>query len=376
LKYLSYSVFALLVLVGCEKYPSGTIISVSKEEVIELMDTIAIDIDADLMGQYVAWSISDDNCFVAYHHSLHKIDVFNLSDQKFSYSIRLDNQGPHAVVPLGDVVKIKNEFFVISGLYYYRISPDGFVVDKKIYSDLNISKEGYFSSQRGPRMMGYSYFSFDREQGGFFQPIYKYMEDGVLDFSAYFMSFIDYTTWESTYVPVYYPALFLEAHTKSIALGDANMIRTGSSLIFNFPCANEVFEYNTLSKNLKAYTPEILNKEEMMIDIREYGDDMLSQTNAQMLSSRYLPVKYDKKNNVYYRLHKSKVEGRFENGANMFDASFFLIKMDSNFNMLAQYNLGSMFNPKYEVHDGYLYFSPKEVDESAFHSLRIYRMKP
>ena len=373
----------ILVFIACKNNVHKEIISLSKKDLIELIDTIAIDIDADLMGDYIAWSISEDNYFVAYHHWLHKIDVFNLSDRKFSYSIRLDNQGPHEVGPLGYVLKIHNEYFAQTGMHYYRLTPEGLVLDKKMFSELNISNEGYLYSQNGPHTANFDYYSVDQEQNGFFQPIYKYMESGNLDFSVYFMSFIDYTTWESTYIPVLYPASFLEAHSKSIVLGDANMIRSGSSLIFNFPCANEVFEYDTLTRNLKTHNPEILNKEEMKIDIGEYGvgnyvnslEYAYSQGNAQSLSSRYLPVKYDKKNNAYYRLHKTKVEGRREHGASMFDANFFLIKMDSNFNTLAQYDLGSMFNPRFEIHDGYLYFSPQEVDKSGLHTLKIYRMK-
>jgi hypothetical protein len=375
MKDISISILVLLALAGCEKDQSGKIISVSNSEILELIDTIAIDIDGELLGTYGTWSISEDNYFVAYHHWLHKIDVFSLSDQKFSYSIKLDNQGPNGVVPLGNVVKIKNEYYAKSGSYFYRITAEGLVLDKRVFSDLNISKEGYLHSQKGPQMVNFDYFSMDRDQQSFFQPLYKYQEIGVIDFSAYFMCLIDYTTWESTYVPVNYPASFLESHSKSIVLGDGNMMRSGSSFVFNFPCSNVIFEFDTLSMHIKTHNPEILNKEEMNIDLSVYGSDMSSQGNAQLLSARYLPVKYDKKNNVYYRLHKNKVDGLMENGANPFSAHFFLIKMDNNFNTMAQYELGSMFNPRFEVYDGYLYFTPREVDESALHSLKIYRLK-
>lgn len=83
------------------------------------------------------------------------------------------------------------------------------------------------------------------------------------------------------------------------------MIRSGSSLIFNFPCANEVSDYDTLTKNLKTHNPEILNKEEMKIDISEYGVGIIANSfsleyakslgAAQWLSPRYLPINMTKK---------------------------------------------------------------------------------
>lgn len=375
LRYISLSVFTLLVLVGCEKDPSDKIMLVSKNEVLELVDTISFDIDSELMGKYELWTISDDNYFVAYHHWLHKIDVFNLTNQKFSYSIKLDKQGPHGVVPLGNVVKIQNEFFASSGSFYYIISPDGLVLDKKMFDDLSNLKEGYSFSQKGAQMVGYNYLSLDEDQHSFFQPIYKYKEDGAIDFSSYFMCLIDFKTWESRYVQVNYPASFLESYSKSISLGDANMIRSGTSFVFNFPDSNEIFELDTLTMHLKTHIPKILNKKEMKIAVSEYGTDILAKVYAQMYSPRYLPIKYNKKNNSYYRLHKNKAEGRGEHGIDMFSANFFLIKMDNNFNTLVQYELDRHFNSEFQVHDGYLYFTPANIDKSALYTLKIFRLK-
>ncbi len=367
------SVFVLLILVGCEKDPSDKIMLVSKNEVLELVDTMSFDIDSELMGKYELWTISDDDYFVAYNHWLHKIDVFSLSNQKFSYSVKLDKQGPNGVVSLGNIVKIRNEFFAGSGSYYYIISSDGLVLDKKMFADLSISKEGYSFSQKGPRMVGFDYFSLD--QDSFFQPIYKYKEDGAIDFSSYFMCSIDLTTWKSTYVQVNYPASFLESYSKSIILGNVNMIRSGPSLVFNFPGSNEIFEIDTLTMHLKTHLPEILNEKEMKIAVDEYGTDIISQTKAQMFSPRYFPVKFNKENKSYYRLHKNKAEGQGEHGITMFSASFFLIKMDSIFNTLVQYELDRYFNPEFQVHDGYLYFTPANIDESALYTLKIFKLK-
>lgn len=385
MKNIILAILSIITLIACENDPAEKIISLSKEQVLELIDTIAIDINGDLMGEYLTWSISEDNYIVAYHHWLHKIDVFNLSNEKFSHSIRLENQGPNEVGPLSYVVKIKNEYFASSGSNYYRISPEGLVLDKRTFRELSVSKEGFSYSQNGPHTASFDYFSLDQEKYGFFQPIYKFKENNDIDFLAYFMCFIDYINWESTYILVNYPASFIESHSNSIALGDANMIRYGSFLIFNFPSSNDVFELDTHTGNLKTHSPNILNKKEMKIDISEYGvvsnsansiEDAISWGNAQMLSPRFLPIKYDEINNVYYRMHKTKVDGLIENGANMFNASFFLIKMDNQFNTLTQYELGNLFNPKFQVHDGYLYFTPTDVDKTALHFLKIYRMKP
>ena len=115
LRYISLSVFISFVLASCEEDGSVKINLVPKKEVLELIDTISFEIDSELMGKYEVWTISDDNYFVAYHHLLHKIDVFSLSNQKFSFSVKLDNQGPHGVVPIDKVVKIQDEFFAGSG---------------------------------------------------------------------------------------------------------------------------------------------------------------------------------------------------------------------------------------------------------------------
>jgi hypothetical protein len=375
LRYVSLSVFVLLVLASCEKDASDKIKMVSKNEVLELIDTISFEIDSELMGKYEVWTISDDNYFVAYHHMLHKIDVFSLSNQKFSYSIKLDNQGSHGVVPIDKVVKIQDEFFAGSGSFYYIISLDGLVLDKKMFSELSMSKEGYYFSQKGPQLVNFNYFSMDLSQNSFFQPIYKHKEDGTIDYSSYFMSLIDYTTWESMHVKVNYPTSFLESYSKSIVLGQANMIRSGSSFIFNFPGSNEIFELDTLTKRLKTHIPKILNENEMKATVSDYGTDLFSQNYAQMLAPRYLPVKHDMKNNSYYRLHKNKAEGRGEYGIDMFSASFYLIKMTSGFNTLVQYELDGHFSPKFQVHDGYLYFTPANIDESALYTLKIFRIK-
>lgn len=370
LRYIILSVFTLLPLVGCKKKLSDKIMLVPKEKVLELIDTITIEIDSELLGTYLSWSISENNDLIAYNHLLHKIDVFSLSGQKFLYSIKLDKQGPHEVNPLSNVVKIQDGFFASSGSFYYIISPEGEVLDKKRFAELSISKKSYHASQKGPQMVGFDYFSLTQGRDGFFQPIYKYKEDGSIDFSSYFMCLINFRDWNSTPIQVSYPSLFVELYSKSFTLGSANMIQSGPSLVFNFPCANEIFELDTLTMYLKTHSPDILNKNEMKIDISKYGSDIYSQAYAQMLSPRYLPVKYDRKNKSYFRLHKTKAKGR-----NMFSASFFLIKMDSNFNTLEQYELDRYFNPVFQVHDGYIFFTGSKVDESALYVLKIYRLE-
>lgn len=362
-------IFGLMLIYSCGQNPAAKIMSVRTKEFLEMVDTISIEINADLLGKYARWAISEDNYLVAYNHWLHKIDIFDLEQKIFSHSIQLDKRGPNGISSVGHVIKIGDEYFIKGGYFYNRISKEGAIISKKAIKDFSPSQDGYIFFQKGVGIRNFYELSSDIMNFCIFQPIYKYQESGAIDFSSSFMCSIDVFHWTTNLIKVNFPELVVKSFPKTGFLGDASMLRNGHVLVFNFPGGNEVYAYDTISQYLTIHDPIILNRDEMKIDIRDYGNDnFYASANGQRLSPRYLGVRYNAHSNTYYRLHKTK-------GESISEANYSLIKMDSNFNTLIQYNLGDLFNPIFQMHDGYLYFAPRVVNEDALYNLKLYRIK-
>ena len=370
-KYLCQVIFCLTLINGCRDNSTEGIKSIGTKEFMELIDTISIEINAELLGKYPHWTISYDNYFVGYNYHLHRIDVFNLDQSSFSHSIQLDKRGPNGISSVGYVIKIGDEYLVEGGLFYYRISIDGSIISKIAFKDFDLSKDGYLFYQKGPGLRNYKDLSLDLENNCIYQPVYKYREDGSIDFSSFFMCSVDYINWTSAIIRVKYPEEFVKSYAENSFLGGGHMLRIDHFLVFNFPGSNEVYEYDTKTFHLRIYDPIILNKSEMIINIGDYGNDSFEANfTGQMFSPRYLAVKYNAKGKNYYRLHKTKAKKD-----DMSDANYYLIKMNCSFKTVAQYNLGDLFSPIFQIHRGYLYFAPQIVDEDALHTLKLYRIK-
>ncbi len=370
-KYLFYLFFCLFVIYGCRQKPAEGIKLVSKAEFTALVDTISIKINAEQLGKYGSFKISDDNYLGGYNRFMYCLDFFSLDQRSFSHSVQLEKRGPNGISSVVDWHKIGDEYFIKSGYFLNRISKDGTIISKKAIKDLEVSKDGYMFFQKGPGIRNFDERSSDMKNFSIFQPIYKYQEDGSINLSSYFMCSIDVIHWTTNLIKVNFPELVVESFPKTGFLGDASMLRKDHVLVFNFPGGNEVYTYDTIRERLTIHDPIIINRNEMKIDIGDYGNDSFNASAyGQMYSPRYFGVKYDAKNNTYYRIHKTKARGE-----SMFDADFFLIKMDSNFNTLVQYNLGRLFNPKFQIHNGDLYFTSSSVDKDALYHLKLYRIK-
>ncbi len=372
-KYTLYLLFSLFVIFGCGNNSTEKIQVFSKEEFIDMVDTISIAINPDLLGKYGRFHISDDNYLVGYNRFLHRIDVFNLDQRSFSHSIQLDYKGPNGIPSAGDVFKIGDEYIIRSNPFHYRISENGSVIGKITIRDSALIKDGYRSGMGGARIVNFRETSVDIERQCIFKQLYKFQEDIReainIDSTAYFMCSIDLVNWTTDIIKLKYPKPYVESFPQAGYLGDGSMLRVGQLFVFNFPGGNEVYAYDTITKRLKVHNPVITNRSEMKIDISDYGNSYRkARFNGQRFSPRYLGMKYDALSNTYYRVHKTKAR------ENIDDADFFLIKMDSNFNTIAQYNIGNLFY-LFQIHDGYIYFPVKDVDKDALYNLKLCRIK-
>jgi len=360
-RYLIILLICLPSIYGCRQNPTEGVKSVTTNEFIQLVDTISIEINADLLGDYYYWTISKDNYLVGYNRFLHQIDVFNLDKEIFSHSVKLSKRGPNGILSSTYVLKTEDEYILGDGLAYYRITDEGTIIKKALRSDLTPSKEGFLFFSKRMASRNYDDFSIDKDRNYIYQPIYRY-EDNSIDFSSFFMCYIDYVNWTSDVVEITYPESYVKSYTETSFLGDGCMLRNGRSMVFNFPGSNEIYVFDTVSQNTKVYDPFISNNQEMQI----------SYTKNRSIGHhpRFLSVKYNAKNNSYYRLHKTQAKGK-----NFSETDYFLIKMDSNFNTVVQYKLGSLFAPNYRIHKGYLYFTAKDVDKDALYNLKLYRVK-
>ncbi len=360
-KFICQVILGLAFIYGCEQKQAQEIKLVSKEEFIQLVDTISIAIKHDLLGDYYYWTISEDDYYVAYHHMLHRIDVFDLNNLTFSHSIPLEKRGPDGVPSTMYVLKTGDEYVLSNAQYYYRITNDGSIVSKAAISKFSASKDGFLFYQKRLASRNYDDLSIDKDRNYIYRPIYKY-DDKRIDYSSFFMCYIDYMNWTSDVIKVTYPESYVKTYTETSFLGDGCMLRNGHSMVFNFPGSNEIYVFDTVLQNTKVYDPFISNKEEMQIG---YNENMGIRYHP-----RFLSVKYNAKSNSYYRLHKTQAKGE-----NFSETDYFLINMDSNFNTIVQYNLGDLFNPRYRIHKGYLYFTAKDVDKDALYNLKLYRIK-
>jgi hypothetical protein len=364
-------VFSILVILSCERKPSEKILTYNTKNFIDLVDTISIDIDGEMLGKYERWTISDDNYFVGFNHLLYRIDVFSLEKMSFSHSIQLNKRGPNGLSSVGDVLKIGNEYIIIGGTRFYRVSDNGMVITKAVFKDSKLSKEGYILEMKGPRIYNFRDISLDAERKCIYKNIYKYQEDGNIDFSSFFICTINLAEWTIDPIKLLYPRRYVDSWPETGFLGEGYILRNGDLFIYNFPGGNEVYSYNTQTQKQKVHEPTILNHNDMKIALSDYGnDDSRSNLDAQVLSPRFLGVKYHNQSNTYYRIHKTKAKGE-----NMFDADYFLIKMDRNFNTLAQFDLGKKFSPIFQINAGYLYFAPRTVGNDALYTLKLYRLK-
>ncbi len=371
-KYTYYLLFSHFVIYGCGNNSAEKIQVFSKAEFIQMVDTISIEITSDLLGKYGRFTISEDNYFVGVNHFFNCIDVFSLDKRTFSHSIQFEKRGPNGIPGIGNVIKIGDEYIIKSGSYYYRVSREGLIIKKISLKDSDFFKNGYVynTKGKGPNTVNFTEISHDIERQCVFKQLYKFREDGNIDTSSYFMCSIDLADWTTDLIKVKYPEPYVESFPKTGFLGDGQMLRNGHFLIFNFPGGNEVYAYDTITQHLAIHDPFIHNRNEMKIDIGDYGNDYdRARLIGQMNSPRYLGVKYNAYSNTYYRVHKTKARKN-----KMFDVDYFLIKMDSNFNTIAQYNIGDLFYT-FQIHDGYLYFAPKDIDKDALHTLKLCRMK-
>lgn len=359
-----------LCLSGCNKAPKQVII-IDVDEAISRFDTISIEINSDLMGKYERWSISQDKMFVAYHHLLHKIDVFDLSKNEFSHSINLEREGPNGILFVNDVLKIGNEFLIDGNNFFYRINQGGLITSKKDLRELQIDGYTFQSKSPGPQIGNFNEISIDYEKQCVYKPIYKYLDNGVLDFKSPFMCSIDIADWKVVVFEIEYPQLFIENYPNIGFLGSSYLHANEDLFICQFPGLNTIFTYKKGNKTSMAYEPEIFNKNSMNIKLDDYGTDPFwAEVKGRKLSPRYLNIKYDHRYNSYFRMHKTRAKSD-----DMFDADYFLVKMNNNFETVAQYNLGNIFSPLFHVLDGEVYFAPQDINQDALHFLKLYRIK-
>lgn len=359
-KYNYYLLFSLFVLWGCRNNSAEKIQIFSTAEFIELVDTISIEINSEQLGKYYNFHISDDNYLIGYNKHLHRLDVFNLDQRAYSYSVQLEKRGPNGIPPVLYFIKIRDEYIIKSGQFFSRISKDGMIISKKPINELRIVKDGYGLRKRGSLLHDFHKTSEHTVGNCFLQPIYKYREDGSIDPLSYFMGSVNAIDWTSRIINVNYPEQYVELYPNIGFLGVGHMVRNGHLLIYNYPEANEVYVYDTLKNRLMIHDPFIDNRNEMIIEISENPNPFIAQLNGQMFLPRYLGIEYNSHSNTYYRVHKTKARDNHP-----LKTDFFLIKMDSNFNTLVQYNLGRLFNPKFQIHQGDLYFTSSSVDKDA-----------
>jgi hypothetical protein len=372
-KYNTLLLIHLVIIFGCSQKQNEEIKLVSTAEFIDRVDTVSIAITPEQLGKYGSFHISKDNYYVAYNRFKHCIDIFDLGQKTYSHSVQLEDQGPN-YVPKGASVHKSGHEFLLSGVHdYYRVSRDGIVIGKISLREGELEKEGYRSGFGGANIANFRSLSVDVEKQIVYKQLYKFIEGATdikkIDSTAYFACSIDLANWTTKLIMIKYPKPYVQSFAKTGFLGDASVLKVGHKFVFNFPGRNEIYTYDNTTKLLKVHNPVITNRNEMKIDIGDYGDDYLKAAfMGQRLSPRYLAVKYDLHNNVYYRIHKTKAKSK-----RMFDTEYFLIKMDSDFRTITEYNIGDLFHT-FQIHDGYLYFPIKDVDKDALNTLKVCRV--
>jgi hypothetical protein len=339
--------FATVVALSCNSQNSDkgqNSISVHSYE-FQSIDTVFVPIDSTVSNFYPVFQYFEhqDSCwFVTYSNASHSINFYDLLSRTETFRTLLNDDGPKPIPELqGFLVHNWDSIFLFS-----LISNEIFLINRNgIIQDIYVIDEKLTD---GPD-------SYEIQVGDFFNPSFNFP---ALTF--WVAPFIDRTKGEFYRYPLIidfdikrkkviryygnYPKLYTEGYTYFL-LEDLGRLNSEAYDIHYFLGSHTIFLYD---KNDKSFMREVFAKSAHLPDkitasmpIGGAESGRQQQANYYIKTGRYSVMRYDKRNNLFYRFVRHPQELKMPSGLlnGKITSSYSIMILDSTFAVTGEYSL-------------------------------------
>jgi|TARA_R100000365_G_C2745382_1_gene74227 hypothetical protein len=350
------------------------------------VDTVRINLDKNQLYDYPRFSVFKTDSidyFYGYNQSLHRLDIFSLTEGEFINSIPLNTDGPNAVDSPFDFFIYQPDSIFLYGRNYSLdiINDQGVVVAKEL---LPLSRN---SSGVGKQKVGYLSHSVhfklyvDSASNSVF--FHSYSMESILNKSVYYevpiLAELNLQTGKVKDYPFHFPDSYLLDGEYLGEYMNPNIVLSDSLIIFSFPNSPVVNVYDRKSGKLISRTIESgfsINTVKSLPS--ETYSEIHLRLNHLIENPYFYHTVFDPYRNLFYRTHR----GEHPNpdlslgNLNFSQTKDYLTVMDHSLNLLQEielpahkYDALSFFVTKDGLYFPYTHYLNEDVteDKLEFH---------
>jgi len=329
-------------------------------------EEINIPISSPYMEQYEGdgniWCKNDTFFFGSYNHHTHAIDIIDLSHRKTLRSIPLEEQGPNAVNYIRNLYIQDTLIICRNAMSFLTLNKEGKIISRWDINRIQDSTTNrYYLLNRGGVILGnYKHFFYHPQNNTIFYQIYP---ESFPNNTCSALAEFNLQRQQYRLLPVFYPPHF----DKNILYSDLSSVyiaKKGDSLIYNYPYSCRLYCCDILSKKTKEYnpqssfTPNDFSLKKLPLSPKE-------KMRYELNCLRFGPIHTFDKLNIYARIHYAPLKD------NETIRQKYLMLLDEQFRLIAEYPLSGHFRDKYYVSGNYIFFYLSDISEGFFKIAKI-----
>jgi hypothetical protein len=273
-----------------------------------VIDTIAIEIGNAGLTNYnspalAVYTRNGSNYMVCYNYFAHELDYYNLDSTRYLRSLKLSSSGPNAIRTFSFLACDPHRIFAESATDFTILDHTGNVFGKILTPNWFESDGVKYRLATNMYVGNYDTgFSIDSANQRIIFQIYPLMKKSSGDyFKGYALASCTFDSLKPVALQATYPE-YLQRLDRFDEMDRPQIMVKGDSVIFSFASHPDIYIYSL--KNSLQTTKKIASKKYPPITPSNNGkfspQDLLGYFDK---VGNYLPVKYDRFNQVYYRIY-------------------------------------------------------------------------
>lgn len=344
MRFKFFTIILISTLVSCgdrelkkETFYSDKIISYTVEE-------LNIPINSDLNNDYPYSSLylnGNSVYFIGFNAPNHKLDVFNLNQEKYEFSIYLETDGPNKV---GDPW----DFYVhnMDSIFYLDNSSNLHIIDRnaRVLNSINLNKQNSRLAYKASPISFKLHYSQVGRNVYFNSYSIKHLPKKSQYYQEPIITWINLENEKLNSFPITFP----ESYSKDgFFLGETmepNVTFFSDEIFYSFPAEHFFYKYDIKNKSTEKYWAESSNtaNEAKLMPADDYQD--LNKRIVHRIENPYFyPLLKDPYRNLYYRIHFGDIPHKVDDLGTQFNSMTekpeFLMVFDSEFKVITEIRL-------------------------------------
>jgi len=286
----------------------------------------------------------------SYNPNRHSLDVYDTKRQAFLPPVLLEREGPNGIESVNSYFVHKwDSIFILTDQYLCLIDSLGQVLHT-YHTHLPPEGKYVLSSVQSMGRFDIYYYAPRQQIFAFYHPTFIPLNQAAY-YEAPIEASLDLRSEQISPLPVYYAPLYRQGNTYFGYLNMPMRTPTDSLFIYTFPADPNLYVYDRLSGNQRAYGGKSKYAPEPPKSLPPNEERSEKKMQHMIESTMYFNVLYDPQRRLYYRFHFPAVDFHRQDGTyNGFeDKKPVLMVFDDQFRLVQEvempdYNFDAIFS--------------------------------